>query len=72
MAMGQNPNRSPSEHPNPTTKISSKMAGAPPKWYPIGFDPQPCFRSREPTAWSLGGALPAVGAWAAQAKTRSA
>ena len=27
LAMGQNPNRTPSEHPNPTTKI--------------GFDPQP-------------------------------
>ena len=23
--MGQNPNRTPSEHPNPTTKIGSKM-----------------------------------------------
>ena len=36
MAMGQNPkpNRTPSEHPNPTTKIGSKMGGAPtPKWY---------------------------------------
>ena len=32
--MGQNPNRTPSEHPNPTTKIGSKMSGAPtPKWY---------------------------------------
>ena len=31
--------KSPSEHPNPTTKIGSKMGGAPtPKWYPIGFD----------------------------------
>ena len=27
MAMGQNPNRTPSEHPNPTTKIGSKMGG---------------------------------------------
>ena len=34
MAMGQNPNRTRSEHPNPTTKIGSKMGGAPtPKWY---------------------------------------
>ena len=38
--MGQNPN--PSEHPNPTTKLASKMGGAPtPKWDLIGFDPQP-------------------------------
>ena len=27
MAMGQNPNRTPSEHTNPTTKIGSKMLG---------------------------------------------
>ena len=27
MAMGQKPNRTPSEHPNPTTKIGSKMGG---------------------------------------------
>ena len=27
MAMGQNPNRTPSEHPNPTIKIGSKMGG---------------------------------------------
>ena len=27
MAMDQNPNRTPSEHPNPTTKIGSKMGG---------------------------------------------
>ena len=27
VAMGQNPNRTPSEHPNPTTKIGSKMGG---------------------------------------------
>ena len=41
MAMGQNPNRTPSEHPNPTTKIKPKMGGAPtPKWDPIDFDPQ--------------------------------
>ena len=34
VAMGQNPNRTPSEHPNPTTKIRSKMGGAAtPKWY---------------------------------------
>ena len=44
VAMGQNPNRTPSEHPNPTTKIPPKMGGAPaPKWEPIGFDPQPCY-----------------------------
>ena len=28
MAMGQKPNCAPSEHPNPTTKIGSKMGGA--------------------------------------------
>ena len=36
--------RTPSEHPNPTTKIGSKMGGEftyQPKWDPIGFDPQP-------------------------------
>ena len=27
LAMGQNPNRTPSEHPNPTTKIGCKMGG---------------------------------------------
>ena len=42
LAMGRNPNRTPSEHPNPTNGIGSKMGGAPtPKWDPIGFDPQP-------------------------------
>ena len=43
MAMGQKPNRSPSEHPNPTTKIPTKMGGAPktPKWYPMGVDLRP-------------------------------
>ena len=42
MAMGQKPNRTPSEHPNLTTKIGSETGGAPtPKWDPIGFDPQP-------------------------------
>ena len=43
MAMGQNPNRTPSEHPNPH-KIPTKMGGAP---APVkGFDPPPfvcCF-----------------------------
>ena len=37
VAMGQNPNRTPSEHPNPTTKIGSQMAGEfnyQPKWDP--------------------------------------
>ena len=40
MAMGQNPKaRTPSEHPKPTTKLGSKMGGAPktPKWSPIGL-----------------------------------
>ena len=47
MAMGQSPNGlAPSEHPNPTTKIGSKMGGAPtPKWYPIGLD------NHKPTCW---------------------
>ena len=42
-AMGQNPNRTPSEHPIPTN-IGSKIwvVNSPtPKWDPIGFDPQP-------------------------------
>ena len=40
MAMGQKPNRGPSEHFEPTTKIGSEMGGAPktPKWDPIGFE----------------------------------
>ena len=39
---GSKPNRNLSEHPNPTTKIGSKMGGAPiPKWDLLGFDPQP-------------------------------
>ena len=41
MAMGQNPNHSPSEHPNPNTKIGSEMGGE--FTYPkmgFGFDPQ--------------------------------
>ena len=34
LARGQNPNRAPSEYPNPTAKIGSKMGGAnTPKWY---------------------------------------
>ena len=44
MAMGQNPNCTPSEHPNPTTKIGSKMGGAPTppkKGSQNGFDRQP-------------------------------
>ena len=34
MSVRQKPNRTPSEHPNPTTKMGSKMGGAPkpPKW----------------------------------------
>ena len=38
MGMGQNPNRTPSEHPNPTTKLGSKMGGeftSQPKWIPL-------------------------------------
>ena len=35
---GSNPNPT-SEHPNPTTKIGSKIG--PPKWDPTGFDPRP-------------------------------
>ena len=41
VGMGQTPNRTPSEHPNPTTQIGSKMGGEftyPPKW-----DPQTVF-----------------------------
>ena len=37
MAVGQNPTRTPSEHPNPTTKIGPKMGGEftyQPKWAP--------------------------------------
>ena len=40
-AMGQNPNRTPSEHPNPTTEIGSKMGSEftyQPKWDPIGTE----------------------------------
>ena len=55
MAMGQNPNRPPSEHPNPSTKIGSTMGGAPtPKWYPIGFDPQPCVHLGQPYGVHIG------------------
>ena len=41
--MSKSKARTPSEHPNPTTKIGSKMGGefTYPKWDPIGFDPQP-------------------------------
>ena len=49
VAMGQNPNRTPSEHPNSRRASQSplkwvlKWSGAPtPKWDPIGLDPQPC------------------------------
>ena len=41
LAMGQNPNRTPSEHPNIPTKVGSKKKWCtenPPKWDPIGFD----------------------------------
>ena len=43
--MNQNPNRTPSQHPNPTTRTGSNMGGEftyQPKWDPIGFDPPPC------------------------------
>ena len=46
LAMIQNPkpNRTPSEHPNSTTRIGSKMGGAPTNQNgTIGFDPQPIF-----------------------------
>ena len=45
--MGQKPNR--------TTKIDSKMCGAPktPKWNIIGFDPQPLGCSIHVSTWSL-------------------
>ena len=45
VAMGQNPNRTPSEHPNSTTKIGSKMGGAlktPKMGSQNGFEPWPC------------------------------
>ena len=67
--MAQNPNRlAPSEHPNPTTKIGSKMGGAPTPNGTIGFDPQPCvwsppfvsffimissWETHFPSSWSL-------------------
>ena len=37
MDVGQNPNRTASEHPNPTTKIGTQMGGefTSPKWYPL-------------------------------------
>ena len=38
---GSNPNRTPSEHPNPNTKIGSKIGGAPTQNGTIGFDSQP-------------------------------
>ena len=40
MAMGQNPNRTPSEHPNPTTKIGSLkwVVNSPTNQKGIGFD----------------------------------
>ena len=44
MAMGQNPNRTPSEHPNPTTKIGSKLGGEftyPQMGSHSGFEPWP-------------------------------
>ena len=69
-AMGQHPNLTPSEHPNPTTKIGSKMGGEftyQPKWDPktvlttgksrCSEKPNQCFR-RNPI-------LPATGSGAA-------
>ena len=47
LAMGQI--STPSERPNPTTKMGSKMGGEftyQPKWDPIGVDPQPIAISR--------------------------
>ena len=42
LPVGSKAKYTPSEDPNPTNTIGSKMGGAPtPKWYPIGFDPQP-------------------------------
>ena len=41
LAVGQNPNRTPGEHPNPTTKKGSRMGSEltyQPKWDYIGFD----------------------------------
>ena len=39
MAMGQNPNRTPSEHPNPTKIALKWVVNSPtPKWDPIGVD----------------------------------
>ena len=51
MAMGQNPNRTPSEHPNPTTRIGSKTGGEfthQPKWDPMGFDNRSLLRNIRP------------------------
>ena len=39
LAMGQNPNRTPSEHPNPHYNRPKWVVNSPtPKWDPIGFD----------------------------------
>ena len=60
MAMGQNPNRTPSEHPNATTKIGSKMGeknSPTAKRGTIGFDPatfsEAHFGARGHHFWSL-------------------
>ena len=42
--MGQNPNRTLSEHSNPTTKIGSNMVHLP-RNGTIGFHPQPYLRA---------------------------
>ena len=47
VAMGQNPNRICSEHPNPN-QIDHNLGGDP-KRDPIGFDPQPyCLTHKHP------------------------
>ena len=55
MARGQNPNRTPIEHLNPP-KVGSTMGGAPktPKWYPMGFDPQPLHNFSEAASLPFG------------------
>ena len=65
--MGQNPNRTPGEHPNPTTKIGWKLGGAPTNQNgTIGFDnhsqvgtssdqdpPPPPQQSSRPRVWPV-------------------
>ena len=68
--------RTPSEHPNPTTNIGSKMGREftyQPKWDPIGFDPQPSWRVRwprsEPSASSARGSVPPVPSATTESRT---